>query len=106
RAVYRTRHRPETCAAASAAGALVFALHPVQVESVAWASELRGLLCGAFSLLCIWLYLRHVRRLAAGLPDDARGPGNPDDHPPRLAGAAGPDAHPRAAGRSGAVMYG
>ena len=42
----------------AAAGALLFALHPVQVESVAWASELRGLLAGFFSLLAVWWYLR------------------------------------------------
>ena len=35
---------------ASALGALVFALHPLQVESVAWISELRGLLAAMFTL--------------------------------------------------------
>ncbi len=43
--------------AAACAGALLFALHPVQVESVAWVSETRGLLCGLFSLTAVWLYL-------------------------------------------------
>lgn len=46
------RHEP-----AAVAGALLFGLHPVQVESVAWISETRGLLCGVFSLLAIWRYL-------------------------------------------------
>ena len=41
----------------SAAGALIFAIHPLQVESVAWASELRGLLAGFLSLAAILLYL-------------------------------------------------
>ncbi len=41
---------------AAVAGALLFGLHPVQVESVAWVSETRGVLCAAFSLLAIWLY--------------------------------------------------
>ncbi|MGO8671661.1 MAG: tetratricopeptide repeat protein [Capsulimonadaceae bacterium] len=31
-------------------GALLFALHPLQVESVAWISEMRGLLAGLFGL--------------------------------------------------------
>jgi tetratricopeptide (TPR) repeat protein len=35
---------------AALAGALLWAVHPLQLESVAWASELRGLLCSAFSL--------------------------------------------------------
>jgi tetratricopeptide (TPR) repeat protein len=39
------------------AGTLVFALHPIQVESVAWISELRGLLCAFFSLAAVFAYL-------------------------------------------------
>jgi tetratricopeptide (TPR) repeat protein len=42
---------------ASAAGALLFAIHPVQVEVVAWVSGLRDLLGGAFSLAAIALFL-------------------------------------------------
>jgi protein O-mannosyl-transferase len=42
----------------AAAGAAVFAVHPIQVEAVAWVSGLRDLLAGAFSLLAIWIYLR------------------------------------------------
>lgn len=34
-------------------GALLFAVHPVQVESVAWVSELRGLLSSGFGLLAL-----------------------------------------------------
>lgn len=34
-------------------GALLFAVHPVQVESVAWVTEQRGLLCAFFSLLAL-----------------------------------------------------
>ncbi len=40
------------------AGTLLFALHPVQVESVAWISELRGLLSALFTLASILLFLR------------------------------------------------
>lgn len=46
---------------AAGAGALLFGLHPVQVESVAWASELRGLLAGSWSLLALWLYVRSAQ---------------------------------------------
>ncbi len=49
---------------AACVGALLFGLHPVQVESVAWISETRGLLCALFSLLAIWQYLRHAKTSA------------------------------------------
>jgi len=39
-------------------GALLFALHPVQAEPVSWASGMRDLLCGFWSLFCLWQYLR------------------------------------------------
>ena len=41
----------------AAVGALAFALHPVQVEAVAWVAGLRDLLGGAFSLAVITLFL-------------------------------------------------
>ena len=41
---------------AAFAGAVVFAVHPLQVESVAWVSETRGLLSTFLSLLAIWQY--------------------------------------------------
>lgn len=37
---------------------LVFALHPLQVESVAWISELRGLTSAAFALLALNAFVR------------------------------------------------
>ncbi|HUT09657.1 MAG TPA: tetratricopeptide repeat protein [Thermoguttaceae bacterium] len=46
------RHEGAACV-----GALLFGLHPLQVESVAWISETRGLLCGALSLAAVWQYL-------------------------------------------------
>lgn len=46
---------------AAAAGALLFALHPVQVEAVAWATGLKDLLSGFFSLLALWGYVRFVQ---------------------------------------------
>lgn len=39
------------------AGTLLFALHPFQAESVAWISELRGLLCSVFCLSGVYCYL-------------------------------------------------
>ncbi|HJQ83641.1 MAG TPA: tetratricopeptide repeat protein [Candidatus Binatia bacterium] len=42
----------------AAVGALVFALHPLRVESVAWATERRDVLSGLFYLLSVLAYLR------------------------------------------------
>jgi len=41
-------------------GAMLWALHPVQVESVAWISELKNTPSGVFYLLSIWFFLRWV----------------------------------------------
>ncbi|MDP9172925.1 MAG: tetratricopeptide repeat protein [Planctomycetota bacterium] len=38
-------------------GAAIFALHPVQVEAVAWASGLKDVLCGLLSFLALWQYI-------------------------------------------------
>ncbi len=43
---------------AAAAGALVFSLHPLRVESVSWASERRDVLCGVFYAGTLLLYVR------------------------------------------------
>lgn len=45
---------------AAAAGGIVFAAHPLQVESVAWVAEQRGLLAAVFSLLAIDQFLAWV----------------------------------------------
>jgi Flp pilus assembly protein TadD len=37
---------------------ILFALHPVQVETVAWNSELKNTLSGVFCLGAVWVYLR------------------------------------------------
>lgn len=44
--------------AGALAAALVFGLHPLRVESVAWASERRDVVCGAFFIASILAYLR------------------------------------------------
>jgi tetratricopeptide (TPR) repeat protein len=40
--------------------AAVFALHPVQVESVAWISELKNVLMGFFFLLTLWMWIEYI----------------------------------------------
>ncbi len=55
---------------AACAGALLFALHPVQVEPVAWVTEFKGVLGGFLSLVAIWQYICYVQ---AG--DPRSGPG-------------------------------
>jgi Tfp pilus assembly protein PilF len=42
----------------AAFAALVFALHPLRVESVAWITERRDVLSGLFYLFAIWAYLQ------------------------------------------------
>ena len=50
----------------AAVAALLFSLHPLRVESVAWATERRDVLMGFFTLLCVLAYLRAVERGGAG----------------------------------------
>lgn len=47
---------------AAFAAAAFFALHPLRVESVAWITERRDLLCGLFCLLTVQAYLRYARQ--------------------------------------------
>ncbi len=54
---------------AAAVAALLFAVHPLRVESVAWITERRDVLCGAFFLFAVLCWLRAVE----------------DDGPPRRA---------------------
>src|SRR6267378_539469 len=49
-------------ALAAGFAALLFALHPLRVESVAWATERRDVLSGLFYLLTILVYLRACER--------------------------------------------
>lgn len=44
--------------AAAALGALVFALHPIQVEAVAWVTGRKDVLSGCLALLAVWQYQR------------------------------------------------
>jgi protein O-mannosyl-transferase len=52
----------------AAAAALLFSLHPLRVESVAWATERRDVLMGFFALLCVVSYLRAIDRGSEGAP--------------------------------------
>ncbi len=49
----------------SALVAAVFALHPLQVEVVAWAAQRRALLAGLFWMLALWIYAGAFTRGAA-----------------------------------------
>ncbi len=46
----------------SALVALVFAIHPLHIEPVAWIAERKELLSGLFWFLSIWTYVDYVRR--------------------------------------------
>jgi Tfp pilus assembly protein PilF len=45
-----------------AAVALLFAVHPINVESAAWASERKGVLSTLFWMLALWSYARYAER--------------------------------------------
>ena len=60
--VLRILRRFTTHPWAAVVGGLVFALHPLQVESVAWIAEQRGLLAAVFSLLAIDQFLEWTER--------------------------------------------
>jgi len=46
----------------SAFVAVVFALHPLNVESVAWVAERKNVLSNFFLLLTIWAYIRYAEK--------------------------------------------
>jgi hypothetical protein len=50
----------------SAAAAALFALHPIHVETVAWAAERKGVLSALFFLAALHAYCGYVRRPGAG----------------------------------------
>ena len=52
--------------------ALVWGVHPLRTESVAWVSGRRDVLCGLLSIAAVLAYLRGVRAGGAGGPIDRR----------------------------------
>ena len=50
----------------SAFVALLFAVHPSHVESVAWVAERKDVLCALFWFLALWAYVRYAERPGAG----------------------------------------
>jgi hypothetical protein len=69
---------------AAFAGAMLYAVHPVQVEPVAWASGMKDLLFGFFSLLALWQYAKW----AQGTREAVRGPDIPLPYAVALVAAA------------------
>jgi tetratricopeptide (TPR) repeat protein len=43
------------------AGAMLFAIHPLQVEPVTWVSGMNNVLCGVFSVAALWQYLVYAK---------------------------------------------
>jgi tetratricopeptide (TPR) repeat protein len=62
---------PWGCAGAALA-ALLFAVHPLRAESVAWIAERRDVLSAFFLLLSVACYLRYARELPSDLPAKSR----------------------------------
>ncbi len=60
----------------SAFVAALFALHPLQVESVAWVAERKGVLSTFFFMLTLWAYVKYVTKLkgASGVKSEVQNP--------------------------------
>ena len=56
---------------AAAVAALLFAVHPLRVESVAWVTERRDVLSGLFFVLSILVYVKAARSFHDGHPHSA-----------------------------------
>jgi hypothetical protein len=57
----------------AAVGAVVFGVHPVQVEVVGWVSGMKDVLSGMWSMVALWGYLKSARIRAAAVPRPERG---------------------------------
>jgi tetratricopeptide (TPR) repeat protein len=64
-ALFAFLHRATQRRWLSAWVALIFALHPLHVESVAWVSERKDVLSALFAMLALWSYVRWVKRPSA-----------------------------------------
>jgi tetratricopeptide (TPR) repeat protein len=67
-------------AAASAIGALLFALHPVQVESVGWVSGMKDVLYGMFALIALWQYVMYLQKTKDRRQETEEGGSGPASH--------------------------
>ena len=56
--VFSSSHEESFVFSGAGAAAMLFALHPLRVESVAWVTERRDVLSGLFFLLTVQFYLR------------------------------------------------
>ncbi len=59
--VYRIFKALDINALAAGFGALLFGIHPMRVESVAWVTERKDVLFGAFFLAALWFYIQYVK---------------------------------------------
>src|SRR6187402_2136650 len=59
--IYRIFKSLNLSSLTSAAGALLFGIHPMRVESVAWVTERKDVLFGAFFLAALWYYIQYVK---------------------------------------------
>lgn len=59
------RDQRDLCVAAALA-ALVFGMHPLRVEPVAWITGRADLLCATFALVAVWAYLCAIERPGPG----------------------------------------
>jgi len=59
--VYKVFRGLNLTALSSAIGALLFGIHPMRVESVAWVTERKDVLFGAFFLAALWYYIQYIR---------------------------------------------
>ncbi|HEY7088939.1 MAG TPA: tetratricopeptide repeat protein [Tepidisphaeraceae bacterium] len=57
--------RLTTSGPAAFVGAMLFALHPLQSEAVAWVSGLKDVLCGLLAAISLWQYVTYAQNPAA-----------------------------------------
>jgi protein O-mannosyl-transferase len=62
--------------------AALFALHPLQVESVAWIAERKNVLSTLFFLLTVWAYGRYAQKSEVGAKRSAIGNQRQETRPP------------------------
>jgi Tfp pilus assembly protein PilF len=64
--LFAALRRMTRCVWPSALVAALFAVHPLNVQSVAWISERKGVISTFFWMLTLWNYARYVERPALG----------------------------------------